>query len=106
MCNRLKDFADRVLLEATPRITGELLLNYISTLTPRTEWHLAALRSFFIKWRALQYLGIEPSAFEVLHTWWLRGNPKSEAVLLCWPHKGTLSDRDSAELNGKDDARK
>jgi len=78
-------------------ISESTLINYRSTLTPETEWHLGVIKGFMKKWHLLGYAGISDEIIELLNGWSLKGNIKGDVVKRLDPLQGPLSD---LELQG------
>ena len=61
-------------------LNPDLLISYRSTLTKNTEWYLGTIRGFLKKWRELGYDGVSDEIVELLESWTLKGNIKSDVV--------------------------
>ncbi len=89
----------RLFLKATGSqdITENALINYRSTLTAKTEWHLGALRTFLKRWNEFGYYGVSDEVIKLLYQWRLKGVDKGDVIKRLDPIKGPLTD---IELQG------
>ena len=74
-----------------------MLINYKSTLTDKTEWHLANIRYFLKQWHKLGYPGVTEDVVELMSGWRLKGCEKGDLIKRLDPLNGPLSD---IELHG------
>lgn len=74
------------------QILPEHLLAYRHELGEERAWYLGALTGLFKLWFRLGIPGIDNGVKPLLAELRLRGNKKGEAVRLCCPHSGPLTD--------------
>ncbi len=74
------------------RIGANDLINFKSTLTKRTEWHLGTLSVCFKKWGSLGLKAIDSQALRFLSEIKLKGTVKGEAVRTMDPETGPYTD--------------
>lgn len=95
---RFKDFLEKT---KSSKVNESSLISYRSTLTTRTEYHLAVLKGFLRKWNELGFEGVTEESAHLLESWRLTGNEKGDLIKRLDPKKGPLSDIELQGFNEK-----
>lgn len=95
--NICRRFLSLLQTTGSSRLSETVLINYRSSLTFDTEWHLGTIKSFLNKWYELGFTGISEETIQLLNSWKLKGCAKGDVVKRLDPYKGPLS---NIELQG------
>lgn len=79
-------------------VTSTAIINWRSSLTNETEWHLGRLRSFLYAWYDYGFVGMSEDVVTLLESFRLKGGLKGVAITTSCPYSGPYTDIEMAGL--------